>query len=67
MYFLGFAFLVFGLLIILNPALLAYIVAFFFIFLGVQMIFIANRMRSLHNKSQSGFSFGGYEIIKRKK
>lgn len=68
MIFSGIIFILFGLLIIAMPELVAYIIAFFIIFIGVNIltmgIMIAKNRPKNHEKS---FSFMGYEIIKRKK
>lgn len=49
----GFILLIFGFLIILQPALLAYIVAFFFIFIGTLLVSSAYSFSYFQKKSQT--------------
>lgn len=61
-----FFFLVFGVFIILQPAFLAYIIAFVFIFLGINLLIFGFRIQSLSKqKSDKVFRFGNYEFIKK--
>lgn len=67
MIFIGIFFILFGCLIIAMPELIAYIVAFFLILIGINITIFAYRMQKVKNSApSSGFSFGGYEIIKKR-
>lgn len=67
MIFIGIFFILFGCLIIAMPELIAYIVAFFLILIGVNITILGYRMQKVKNSTpSSGFSFGGYEIIKKR-
>lgn len=70
MIFFGAFFLLFGILVIIFPELIAYIIGFFLISLGVNMLLLGVRIRSIHSQNKSSdkkiFSFGNYEFVKRK-
>lgn len=68
MIFSGILLIVFGFLIIAMPQLVAYLVAAFIIFIGVNILTIGIMVqRSRPQNSEKSFNFMGYEIIRRKK
>lgn len=68
MIFSGIIFILFGLLIIAMPELVAYIIAFFIIFIGVNILTMGIIIAKNQPKNQEkSFSFMGYEIVKHKK
>ncbi|PID84609.1 hypothetical protein CSB09_00100 [Candidatus Gracilibacteria bacterium] len=60
-------FIIFGILIFIVPEIIAYIVATVFLIIGFNLAFLAYKMRGYSKKNESSFSFGGYEIVRRKK
>lgn len=69
MNFLGIYFVLFGILILINPTLIAYIIAFFFIFLGISLLFFSfkiKKMQSHNPQNEKIFSFGKYEFTRKK-
>ena len=71
MYFIWFFLLFFGILILKEPALLAYIIAWIFILSGIKTLLLAYHIsqakKSNSQKEGKIFSFGDYEIIKKQK
>lgn len=68
--FIGLFFFIFGIFIILFPEIIAYMIGFFLIFIGLNIFIFAMRIKIMQRQTQSPesiFSFGGYEFIKRKK
>jgi hypothetical protein len=59
---LGTFFIFFGVMILVFPALLAYIIAFFFLFLGLSILSTAFAFR----KYDRGWKIGSYEITRRR-
>lgn len=59
-------FILFGITVIAFPAFIAYIIGFFFLFLGVNSLIISLAMRRNRSNPSKSWSFGGYEIIKKK-
>lgn len=59
--------IIFGIIIILNPDLIAYMIGFLFVFLWANSLiyFIAMRRRMSSGNSKS-WTFWNYEIIKKK-
>lgn len=64
--FLSFFFILFGITVIAFPAFIAYIIGFFFLFLGVNSLIISLAMRRNSPNASKSWSFGNYEIIKKK-
>ncbi len=67
--FFGAFFLLFGILVIIFPELIAYIIGFFLISLGVNMLILGFRIQKVYNQNHSDkkiFSFGNYEFVKKK-
>lgn len=62
----GATLIVFGLLVLIKPDLIAYIVAMLCIAIGTQFLFISGVFSNGKEGSES-ISFGGYEIYKKKK
>jgi uncharacterized membrane protein HdeD (DUF308 family) len=60
--------LIFGIIVITNPDFIAYIIGFFFLFVGINIL-VASWMMRRKGKSETSNSWkvGGYEIIKNKK
>ncbi|GAB0174526.1 MAG: hypothetical protein HHAS10_04050 [Candidatus Altimarinota bacterium] len=57
----------FGIIIILNPDFIAYIIGFLFIFLGANsLIYFIAMKRLMNSGSGKSWIFGNYEIIKKK-
>jgi hypothetical protein len=58
----------FGIIVIANPDFIAYIVGFFFVFVGLNMLLAGWMMRrKSKTDTSSSWKVGGYEIIKNKK
>lgn len=67
MIFIGIFFILFGCLIIAMPELIAYIVAGFLILIGIHITLLGYKMHKRNQSTpSSGFSFGSYEIIKKR-
>lgn len=65
MQFFGFFALVFGIIVIAFPEFLAYLIGFFFVLIGVNILFISWLWKDKSpNKS---WRVGDYEILKNKK
>lgn len=62
-------FLAFGGIIIAYPEFLAYLIGYFFIFIGLNSLFLslAFLRRNREKSPDSIWSIGGYEIIKKRK
>ncbi|MBP9811960.1 hypothetical protein KBC86_01150 [Candidatus Gracilibacteria bacterium] len=59
--------IIFGIIIVMNPDLIAYMIGFLFFFLGVNsLIYYIATKRRISSGSQKSWSFGNYEIIKKK-
>lgn len=67
MFLLASFFIIFGITIFIVPEIIAYIVASVFLVIGINLAFFAYRMQKFDQKWNSSFSFGGYEIIRKKK
>ncbi|MBC7498712.1 hypothetical protein H7170_03660 [Candidatus Gracilibacteria bacterium] len=68
MQFFGFSALIFGLVIIAFPEFLAYLIGFFFLILGVNILLVSTLFRKGNpSTSQQSWKVGGYEILKNKK
>ena len=59
-------FILFGITVIAFPAFIAYIIGFFFLFLGVNSLLISLAMRRKTGTGSKSWSFGNYEIVKKK-
>ncbi|MDD2693358.1 MAG: hypothetical protein PHY14_00320 [Candidatus Gracilibacteria bacterium] len=60
--------LAFGGIIIAYPQFLAYLIGFFFIFVGLNSLFFSiAMMQKKANDNESRWSIGGYEIIRKRK
>lgn len=61
-------FLIFGSIIIVYPELIAYIIGFVCIFIGLNSLLLNLVLRrKMSNQSKPSWSFGGYEIIRKNK
>lgn len=59
---IGVVFMLFGILIIAEPALIAYIIGIFFILIGINMFLISNVFR---NGKRESIKFWKYEIFRK--
>jgi uncharacterized membrane protein HdeD (DUF308 family) len=60
--------LIFGIVVITNPDFIAYIIGFFFLFVGINILVAAWIMRRKgKTETTNSWKVGGYEIIKNKK
>lgn len=60
--------LIFGSIIIIYPQLIAYIIGYFFVFIGINsLVFAWMTRRRNASSANNSWSFGGYEIIKKRK
>ena len=66
MQFFGFFALIFWIIIITFPEFLAYLIGFFFVFLGTNILLAGILFRKNGAESKS-WRVGGYEIIKNRK
>ncbi len=57
--------LIFGIVVIANPDIIAYLIGFFFVFLGLNM-FVMSWIFRKKQAPQKSWSVGGYEIIRKK-
>ncbi len=66
---LGAGLILFGIIVLAYPQLIAYLIAFFFIAIGINMLVFGMRIQRGQNakNGQNGFRFGSYEIIRRNK
>lgn len=67
MQFFWFLSLVFGVIIVMFPEFLTYLIGFFFVFLGVNILFAAAIFRRGTAPGEKTWNVGGYEIIKNRK
>lgn len=67
MQFFGLFSLVFGAVIIAFPQFLAYLIGFFFVLIGVNILFISTMFRNGGQEHGKSWKVGGYEIIKNRK
>ncbi|MBX9809568.1 hypothetical protein K2X92_04235 [Candidatus Gracilibacteria bacterium] len=67
MQFFGLFSLIFGAIIIAFPEFLAYLIGFFFVLIGVNILFISTIFRRGGQDSSKSWKVGGYEIIKNRK
>ncbi len=58
-------FVIFGILIIMFPQLLAYLIAFFFIFIWVNIIVFALAIKKATKNEQMVFQIGSFKILKK--
>ncbi len=59
-------FILFGGIILAFPDFLAYIIGFLFLFIGVNSLAISLMMKKKNPSEQKSWSFGKYEILKKK-
>jgi uncharacterized membrane protein HdeD (DUF308 family) len=59
--------LVFGIIVITNPDFIAYIIGFFFLFVGINILVASWMMKRGSKQESNSWKVGGYEIIKNKK
>lgn len=68
MSFVSFFFIVFGILIIAMPEIIAYLIGAFMIFIGISTFLTAYMLRQVSKTHEEKiFSFGGYEFVKKNK
>jgi hypothetical protein len=67
MQFFGFSAVIFGLIIIAFPEFLAYLIGFFFLILGVNILLASTMFRRGSSESSKSWKIGDYEILKNKK
>ncbi|NRH21290.1 hypothetical protein HOO68_04570 [Candidatus Gracilibacteria bacterium] len=66
MQFFGIFALIFGMIIIAFPEFLAYLIGFFFVFLGTNIL-LAGILYKKNGTESKSWKVGGYEIIKNRK
>ncbi|HRI35987.1 MAG TPA: hypothetical protein PK765_02745 [bacterium] len=64
---IGAIFFIFGVLFIIFPDLVAYIIGFFFLSIGVNMLIASVAFGRKDQQDRQTFRFGDYEIYRRKK
>ena len=57
--------LIFGIVVIANPDIIAYLIGFFFVFLGLNM-FVMSWIFRKKQAPEKSWRVGGYEIIRKK-
>lgn len=68
MFILGFLIATFGVIVIINPEIIAILIGVFLVLVGVNVMILGYRIQKVKNaQSERIFSFGGYEFIKRNK
>ncbi len=68
MQFFGFLSIGFGLIVIAFPQFLAYLIGFFFLMIGANMLALGSLFRKNgSSSSEQSWKVGGYEILKNKK
>lgn len=59
--------IVFGVIVIANPDIIAYLIWFFFVFLGANMLIASTLFRRRWSGDDKSWKVGWYEIIKNRK
>ncbi|PID86411.1 hypothetical protein CSB08_00305 [Candidatus Gracilibacteria bacterium] len=64
MKFVGIFFIIFGLAVVIYENLLVYLIGGFFIFMGLNILFIAKSFSSKQNGKENYVKFGNYKIYR---
>lgn len=67
MQFFGFLSIVFGIVVITNPDILAYLIGILFLVIGTNILIVSNLFRRGSSGEGKSWKVGWYEIIKNRK